>query len=533
MAVAAAVPPEQHHPGPRGGPGIPPVAGTTWDRFAYLVLAVVVVLLAVGQAANARWNGDFWLHAAAVDEWRDHWWDPGNPTQPTDSANPDMTPYTWLVGRVARSTGVDAVTALGWFAVVNAALLVAVLRPVVIRLTGNGRAPSWALLFTLTLWGADSWVWSGYFGLRSLGLVLPYPSAFATAAGLASWLALWRGIEEDPSSGWRSARWWVLLAACLWLVLLTHPITSAWTVIGLSAIAGSRRVDLGRFGLMTLVASGMGALSAALLWLPFPVTALVGKTGTYDLSHEEMYTDLLGRAWPLLAALPALGWRLWRDRDDALGWMAVLGGGVFALGGLTGTWTVGRVFPFLALVGHTALADVVGRSTVVPRDDLPRALARVAVWLVVAAMVVIGFRNGEEGIERALPESVSGHDDATVGIRPQDRFAFLVDHVPDDAAVMASGSARVVLPALSGRAVHAGWEEHLDPEEPDRKDAVARFFSSGVPDAERQQLVDRWAVTHVLLDRFEPSGSEVAAWAATVGAEPIYEDDGYVLFALR
>ena len=118
-------------------------------------------------------------------------------------------------------------------------------------------------------------------------------------------------------------------------------------------------------------------------------------------------------------------------------------------------------------------------------------------------------------------------DCGNVQICPAEANAGEARALPDDAAVMASGSARIAVPAISGRAVHAGWEEHLDPDEPARKAAVTRFFSVGVRDLERNALVEDWDVTHVLVDRSDPSGWEVQAWAATVGAETLHEDEGY------
>ena len=57
------------------------------------------------------------------------------------------------------------------------------------------RAP---LLFLLFLWGSDPWTFSGFFHLRSLSLVLPYPSTFATALALAALAAFPRLARTGP-----------------------------------------------------------------------------------------------------------------------------------------------------------------------------------------------------------------------------------------------------------------------------------------------------------------------------------------------
>ena len=144
------------------------------------------------------------------------------------------TPYTVSLGLIGRGLGVSAVTILSLAAIANVILLLVALRLFVIEATDNRRAPFWALVFVLLLWGFSPYRYSGFFNLNSIGFVLPYPSAFATAIALLTLTAALRAM-----GGWR----WpflVAVAAGIATVVLVHPITGAWLAVALVGVGVSR-----------------------------------------------------------------------------------------------------------------------------------------------------------------------------------------------------------------------------------------------------------------------------------------------------
>jgi hypothetical protein len=158
--------------GPTRPVGAP--AGPWIVRHRYLVLATVVTVLCTIQTANGQWSTDMWEHVAVVRGLID---DPFSATHPLKLLD---TPYTVTLGVLGRLSGVSAITMLSVAAVANVVLLLVGLRLFVIEATENRRAPFWALVFLLLLWGLSPYRFSGFFDLNSIGFVLPYPSTFAT-----------------------------------------------------------------------------------------------------------------------------------------------------------------------------------------------------------------------------------------------------------------------------------------------------------------------------------------------------------------
>ncbi len=211
--------------------------GSWFSRQRYWLLAGVVLVAVASQTRNQQWTTDMWMHAAAVREFASHPFHPGDPVISAVHDSAWLSPYTWVVGRLATLFGDNALTALSIAAVFNVGLLLVAFRSFVIELTGNRRAPFWALLAALLLWGPRAWRWSGVIHLDSIGYVAPYPSMFALAVFLfvltiASRLA--RTGCTPPTGGASSAsasacsssacairrrgwcsRWWVRSSCCV------------------------------------------------------------------------------------------------------------------------------------------------------------------------------------------------------------------------------------------------------------------------------------------------------------------------------
>ncbi len=144
----------------------------------------LVLIGVVSQTRNQQWTTDMWMHAAAVREFAAHPFHPGDPVISAVHDSAWLSPYTWIVGRLAALFDGNALTALSIAAVVNVALVLVAFRSFVIELTSNRRAPFYSLLAALVLWGPRAWRWSGVIHLDSIGYVAPYPSMFALAVFL-------------------------------------------------------------------------------------------------------------------------------------------------------------------------------------------------------------------------------------------------------------------------------------------------------------------------------------------------------------
>ncbi len=155
------------------------------SRHRYLVLSAVTVIGVAIQTANGQWSTDMWQHVAVVRELIARPVDPTHPLVRAATTHPDYSPYTVALGLIGHVTGRGAIAVLSLAAVLNVVLLMGALWLFVIEITDNRRAPFWALLFLLLLWGFEPLRASGVFGLNSIGFGAPYPSAFAAPVALA------------------------------------------------------------------------------------------------------------------------------------------------------------------------------------------------------------------------------------------------------------------------------------------------------------------------------------------------------------
>ena len=208
---------------------VPAPEGGWLLRHRYATLAGVVLVLGLIQTLNGHWSTDMWEHAAVVRGLID---DPFRSTPPLTLLD---TPYTVTLGALGHAFGANAVTMLSVAAIANLVLFLVALRLFVVEATANQRAPFWALVFLLLLWGLSPYRFSGFFNLNSIGFVLPYPSTFATGVALLTLTAALRAMRN------RRPVLFAAVAVGTTSVVLVHPITASWLAVGLLAVGISRR----------------------------------------------------------------------------------------------------------------------------------------------------------------------------------------------------------------------------------------------------------------------------------------------------
>ena len=489
-------------------------------RHRYLLLATAIVILTSIQTANGQWSSDMWEHVAVVRGLID------DPFSATAGLSLLDTPYTVTLGILGHLLGVSAVTVLSVAAIANVLLLLGAFRLFVLEATQNGRAPFWALAFLLVLWGPSPYRFSGFFNLNSIGFVLPYPSAFATAIALLVLTAALRASREHKRE------WFAAVAAGTAMVVLVHPITGLWLAVALFAVAVSRMRDAR--GWVWLVGAGSLGLALTLAWPYFRVFDLVGETDAGP-ANRSMYENVLLRLLP--AAVIGL-WVIWRrlrvDHRDLFGLM--LGGGlaIYVYGYVTDQNVYGRSLALVVIVLAVASGDGVGRLEA--WFEWTRASRWVRAGAVVlGALLVLGLVNSRGGLVRMvptplLPASVRTSDQLT---RVDDRYGFLSRFVSgDDVVIGTTDEDNRVIPAIAGQPLRPYWKA------PGPRDARARAaaqteFLDPVTSADRRAAIqERYGVRYVLVHPTSSGATPLVRLLKSNGAKVVYDDDGLQLVAL-
>jgi hypothetical protein len=435
----------------------------------------------------------------------------------------------WTVGRLAATLGDDAVLALGIAGVANTVILLVAFRSFVLELTRNVRAPFYALLAVLLLWGPRAWRWSGVPHLDSIGYVAPYPSMFALAITLVVLVQAARFLRTDEP--WRLA----VVAAGTWLVVLTHPPTTvvlagAGLVVALTAVRPIPWVSV-------LGLAGAGLVGAALT-LAWPLYSLLdlrpdrslSPTESFESSDDVFYQSIPIRLFPALLALPILWRRVRAQRFDTLTWLVGVAAVLWVAGLITG---VGRPIVFAVLVMQIAIGDGLGRI----EQAFHQGRMTTERWVYAGAcavLAVVGLVVLRAGPARMLPEEIrpSGLASSDELVRIGDRYGPVDEIIGDDDVVLSSETASTYLPAFTGRQVGSKWSNPFASDDAERRRDVGEFFAGSPSPQERQALLDQYGVRWIAIARDD------GAWRLQdelieQGAERVCRSDDVVVLRVQ
>jgi alpha-1,6-mannosyltransferase len=461
-----------------------PLALPRRDRLRLLAVSLGALVLCAVYVWRGDVSSDFWEHAAVVRELSVRPFSPRHPLFFVDATHAYFSPYLLAVALAARATGTSAMSALATAGLVNLVLLIVAFRRFLVRLLPQGEAAApYALIFAFFLWGKNPWMWSGFLHIAMLGYNVPYPSTFAAAAMFLSFALLLDALDHDRSLAYFGIA--VLLSLCL----LAHPPTAIVLVAGLAALFLAR-VN-GRFVIQGLLLGGavVAGVAGAALWPYFPVLQLfVAQPAEFHDWSGVFYQEVLSQIWPALVALPVLLWRLRNNRRDPLVLFAALLGIIYAIGGLSGKYGLGRVIAYIAVLVQVALGVAV--ATCESRLGPRRA------WLA-PACTLIALLALFEYTRPALPR-----------LRRYERPLWytadsILQPVRPGEVVLADSRTSYMVPVLTGGYVVA-WRHpvYWIPDHAERRAAQDRFFAPAT-DAERRAVIARYQVRWILLNRRE------------------------------
>jgi hypothetical protein len=480
---------------------------TVLSERRYETLAGVLVVLMLSHTLKQKWGSgiDVWEHIAAARELAAHPLHPHHPLLPLDAPHQFFTPYTLVLALVVRLTGWHVLTAFAVAGLANFALVLYGIRRFVHALGGSDAVAFYTLVFTVFLWGSEAWFYSGFLHFDVLAHVLSYPSTFAFGLSLVALTLQVRFLDTGR------LRYLGGIVAAGVVVLVSHPITFAFLVIGtLSLAVGKRPVRSVRAVADTGAALGAaGAL--AMLWPYFSVyDLLVGGsevTRSYraavDGANHELYAKAIQRLLLALVAIPFVIARVRRGRNDPLALMALGLAAVYAYGWVYNVGSFSRSLTFLHFVSVTILAEELVRAQgMLAHLGTAAAPARRFVAVFVAALVAMGVFNLRNGF-KVLPDSMVSdlpyewaHDQ--VGFTRFDDFRFLEEHHDDYPVVIADVYTSLEVPAFGSRTVaFARVQPFVDTNE--RSADLGRFFSPDATEADRRAIIRRYHARLVIV----------------------------------
>ncbi|MFJ3229407.1 hypothetical protein [Streptomyces sp. NPDC086787] len=478
-------------------------------RFLPQAAAALVLALLLLVVVRLPWAGDLGMHAATVQRLRHSLLNPGNPLVDTDTPSPYYSPWTLLLGALARLTGLPVFAVLRVAAVAGLALLVTGVWRYVRTLSAHRAAPALALLCLLFLWGPELFEWSGFLGLNSLALTVSYPSV--CALGLS--FHLWAWLAPAVRGG--AQRWvWPGLGALWAVILLVHQFSGV--VASLGALATVAAARPGRRVVARLGAGLLLGLVVLWAWPYYDFFALLTAGADLDAVHRSLYRQLSGRFGLVLLGVAALVPRWRRDHRDPLVLFFALGALVFAVGGASGHYAWGRALPAALIPAQLAAAlealPVEGRTRAVRTGwacALAAALA-VGAWTQAGTLGYVVPRG-------ALPQAV-----AEKYRTPWAGYRWITPWVRYGDIVMARVSVSRQIPAYGPYTVAPGYPDVFLPDERRRDDAVRRYFAAGTAGDERRRIVGAYRVRWVVDTGVAARGAGLREVARGPGGQVLY-----------
>ncbi|HTO70130.1 MAG TPA: hypothetical protein VMR31_09755 [Myxococcota bacterium] len=482
-------------------------------RFAYWFAAAAVTLyvaLATGYRDELL-GSDAWEHHRAVRVLAEVGLDAGNPTQDVPEPSIRYSPYSIVLALATRATGWDSYDVLSGAGVANTALLFIGLYAF---LSAYGRAAvaPFALAPLLFLYGAPPG-YANTLALQDLPVHQVNPSAFALWLDVFAWAA-WRVARAR-------ARFRLGAAACAVLIacaLLSHGMTGVLGALGLAAVACTSEPSLRRKATAWTVASlaSAGVLCTLWPWYSF-LGALRSNPDSWFWFNPAILREMLF-VWCLPASLAAACALPYRSdevvRTCGLALAASLGLGVTAIA--LHSATLARL-PLAGLFFAQVLAGYVlwrwyadgasawsGVGRALASRDAGAFAAGALHALLPAALVYFAVPQlwsvlREPQLLRPRIAKLAGFDDKLE--RPLERYRRVLGPVAEHDVVLADPLIAWPVPSVRGRIVAAHHLEFFAPGQRDRWDDTAAFLAAQAPSERRREILERYHVRWLLLDR--------------------------------
>lgn len=468
------------------------------------------------QPAIYSFGDDFWEHSAAIHAWTHDLWQPQSPHVASDEGSSRYMPFFFVVTGLSVLFGFTPLQGLGVAGVISISLFMIGVKLFSDRYFRSPWAAPIALLVLLCGWGV-SWNWSNSYQLRQIFHGMSYPSFFVFSFGFIAYWWLLGLIKSEALSLPRL----IVLALIVGILFSSHPPTGVAIIVTMGLmITFAEHVHLRRrVALLFVLAAGSLLVE---LWPYFSTWQIVFGTSGGESStwiSRVSPDDLLSRAstlyrenhhfyqplevlltlGPALLGVPMVFYLFVKERNRLL----IAGFTIFSIPYLLfiampiplGYRSIfyAIFFLHLSLVYFFLKLIVVRRHPTWLRWTGISLLSVMVLWNVgLAGGELLGFR-----LNVATLKFKDSYDKPRTTV---DYMQTLADVVPRDAVIMAREKLAWPIPTFVGKVVSG---LHLNPMIKDaarRRKDVEVFFNADTDFAERQEIIKRYHVTHVLYD---------------------------------
>jgi hypothetical protein len=495
----------------------------------WIVVAILLVYLCLKLSEYPyTYALDIWEHTASLKELSADITSPKNPFVISESTSSRYMPYLLLLAFVKRLTGLDVFWTMQVGTILNFLLCVIGLRLFIREYFRDDHQPLYTLVVMLFMWGAG-YYWSNAYSLHVLPTVLCYPSFFSFALSYFSFYYILKALKYG---GIRYYLYTVLLGSA---AFLSHPLTGGFYFISAFFLIVCERHVATREQVKAVVVLFL-AFVLSFFWPYFSMFALffdsAPSSGGYHLRpHFYSVPAILERVGPGLLGFFFVYHYLVRRRYRFVTYSFVALFGMYILSVFFPV-PLGWRFLFFAIVYlHLATSRKMRELNIFSIKTLKNSLycydnAR----LFTSMMAVILALSILYNIKIAEPTSAF-RGSTPKGQQFLDKFSFLDESVGPYDVVMSDIHTSWIIPSFSGKVTSFLRSNPLLRDREERLRDNEMFFSEDASEDTRRELLQKYDVRYVLLNR-DYVDDKLVAMIELLG-EKIHDEDGVILIKIR
>lgn len=485
-------------------------------NIAVVFLFIVFELLLIQKKC---WSGDFWEHSAVVSELSKHLLHPNNPIIKSNIPHAFFSPYSVIVAVFSKITHFNSIQSLGCFAFFNLLFFLFTFYLFCKSLFKEDYlliAPL-ALFFILFFWGQDPFIWSGFYHILVLNLVLPYPSTFAMSLSFLALSLL--TINQAKKSFLIDAAISILCAS----VLITHPTTAIFLFISIVALCFSFNNYSIKSVLTKCLIIFIPCFILCLLWPYYNIVHLfMSNSADFNNESKMLYTKILRKNWPIILIIPGLLLTK-RDRVSDFFLLSIIAMiSIYALGFAFKFYGISRIVSNIIMFSHFLIAYNVIRLFKTPK------LAGKIYLGVIFVCVLISLGINYQSIKNVFLATAKKDD-----ISYYTKYQFLRNFVQPDDVILSDLNSSWIIPSFNGKVIPSihplYWVNDIE----ERRTDVNAFFEKQNADSIRALIIQKYKPNYILIDSNVVSfDSLTLVWLNTIG-QTVYKENHLKLIKLK
>jgi len=471
-------------------------------RIRYQIVSFVLILIGLFYTLNATWRGDFWEHASVIRELSTNPWSPKHPQLLLNLPHEFYSPYAIFLALIARSASWSPVQILSVISIVNLVVFLVALRIFLSTLrSAYGDDSKWMpeavafylIIFTLFLWGHLPWVFSGFFHAAVLGYVLSYPSFMAISVSLVIF-SIYLKLISKPS-----IPLYFLFSVLFLFVLLSHPITVPFIAVVVLGLTLDFQHHRKRWIVPPFLMLICGLVALAWPYYPF-LQLFSSKSQLIHESNRPLYQGVLRATYPLVIGVPVLIARFKKRRTDFIVFSVLVMSCLYVYGFLVAEWSFGRLLSHIIFCLHLGLAiwaATLERKLLSGEKTPPLQLASGV--FVILVLIATSLDTPRYILSRYDPVRFNHY---------YLKYKFVGFYAEQYETVLADIEASWVIPAFNGKVVASYHPLVFVPDNEKRTLDIIKFYQQNAKDEERDEIINRYKVGYVLLDRTRHEDSQ-------------------------